>query len=174
MRSKKLIPAAVALTVALGMGTTPAWAYFTDTHHADGGLPINTPTITTGIEEFYGNGQKHVTITNQDSSNVPVYVRAKVFGAEELAVTADGTGWSGPDEEGWYLYADPIEPGGSANELLVSIDLGKLPVKTESEAQGYVDGDNFNVIVIYEAIPAPSDGSAPDWSKAADNSEGGN
>ena len=153
MKRMRFIPAVVGLVMALIVGVQPAWAYFTDTHWADGGLKITIPTVTTDIQEWFGAGKKHVKIENKKESEAPVHIRARVYAPAELNVTASGTKWSGPDADGWYDFADPVAPGAKTEELTVAIDLGKLPVKSDSEAEGYVNGDNFNVIVIYEATP---------------------
>lgn len=164
---RTLIPlAALGAAAVLSASIAPAWAYFTDTSSATGGIRINVEP-TTDIEETYGERTKHVTIKNIGDNNVSVYVRARVFASESVDVS--GTGWSGPDGEGWYNFDNPVDCGKSANELTVKLTF----------PEGAIQDDPYNVIVIYESTPVQyqEDGTPyADWSYILDNgtAEGGN
>ena len=187
MRRGKLIAAALAMSLALGMGAAPAWAYFTDTHHADGGLPIKgQPDVE--IHEWYAQATKHVVIANDAETGAPpVYVRAKV--QTSLPFTAAGSNWTTePDANGWYYYETELAAGAETEELTVGITFPT--VKSEEEPNGAVYGDNYSVIVLYESVPVihdeegnliiyDADGNPiddSDWSYkwSAEEPEGGN
>jgi hypothetical protein len=158
------------------MGAAPAWAYFTDSHHADGGLPIKgQPDVE--LHEWYAQATKHVTVTNNVESGVPVFVRAKV--QTSLPFTVDpGSGWSAePDEDGWYYYDTVLRGGEETEELLVEFTFPT--VKSEEQPDGEaVYGDNYSAIVLYEYAPAiyNEEGNAViDWNYDWDaNEQGGN
>lgn len=162
--------AAVSLAVAT-TAIAPSYAYFTDQSSATGGLVIGRPT--TDIKEYYGRGVKHVVISNnEDSTNV--FVRARVFAYEEYLQPVSGTNWSELQDDGWYYFHGVLEPGQETDELLVEINF-----KTRKEIydpEGTIveeydtTGENFNVVVVYEAVPVQykADGTlldpeAADW-----------
>ena len=161
--------AGLAVALVLGMGIAPAWSYFTDSDTTNGGLPIHV-TPTTDIHEWYANQTKHVVISNAADATSPVYVRAGVFSSKMLPVTnVSGDGWSAKDTgdwtyeigEGWYYYGTsatdltPVNPGEEASELQVKFEFPK--VKSEEQPDGSVYGDNYNMIVVYEAVPVQYD-----------------
>ena len=140
---------------------------------------IPLAALGAAIEETYGERTKHVTIKNIGDNNVSVYVRARVFASESVDV--DGSGWSGPDGEGWYNFDNPVDCGKSANELTVKLTFqsaNELTVKL-TFPEGAIQDDPYNVIVIYESTPVQyqEDGTPyADWSYILDNgtAEGGN
>ena len=151
--------AAIALLLAMP-SLAPAYAYFTDQSNATGGLVLGSPS--TDIKEYYGDKVKHVVIYNKEKST-PVFVRARVYAYEEYldsvaGVEKENSAWSGLQPDGWYYYHGVLDPGDETEELLVTIKFptGKEIVKPD----GSVDyeeydqiGANFNVIVVYEAVP---------------------
>lgn len=161
---------ALGITTALlvgsaGIGT--AWAYFTATYRAAGGLTIKVQP-NTDIYEHYGSGLKQIVITNQEDS-VPVFVRAKVYAKPENLEYIAGEGWSAtPDAEGWYYYlADGgvVQPGSeTATALEVKISWPEGTTTVDEQGNVIEDvaakmGEEFNVIVVYEATPVQYDAS---------------
>jgi len=162
-----------AVTVAVATSTiAPSYAYFTDQSSATGGLVIGRPT--TDIKEFFDHLGKHVVISNNENS-VPVFVRARVYAFEEYLDTIEGNGWRLNSDDGWYYYRDVLDPKEETEELNVKI---KFRTRTEIyNPDGSIDvdevdttGENFNVVVVYEAVPVQykADGTlldpeAADW-----------
>lgn len=177
MKSKTIrlavLGAAAAVAIA-GAHVAPSWAYFTANSEAEGGLTIQVEP-TTSIDETVEGGAKHVTISNSANSAVPVFVRARVFAnAEYLANgTPSGEGWTRGSDGYWY-YTSPVEPGATTNELLVQVAWPDFD--GEGEAVDHT-GENFNIIVVYEATPVQYDNdgnlvdpmsSACDWDLATE------
>lgn len=175
-QSMKAALGVAAITLLLATpAISPVYAYFTDQSYASGGLPVKAKP-NTDIREWYGEKVKHVTIFNKEES-VPVFVRARVYAYAEYLDTVEGSGWSGPNEDGWYYYQDSLEPGEEANELLVKIKFpaGKETIGPDGSVIEEYDqtGENFNVIVVYEATPA-DDQLTPetaDWSMRVNGGE---
>ncbi len=156
MKRRTAVLAALVVALVVCMGVTPALAYFTDTTEANGGLVIGTKS-TTHMDEEYADGVKHVTVTNDAESTVAVFVRARVYTTEAVAIS--GEGWTA--EGDWYVYGEAVDPDKSTAPLDVKITF----------PSGYETGDNFNVVVVYESTPATYDENnkpAPDWSLAYD------
>ena len=177
---RKLAAPVLAAALILGVTAGPAAAYFTASDQANGGLVIKGPS--TNIIEEYGNGLKQVTIVN-DEESVPVWVRAKAFGAKELKPTVSGEGWT-EIGGGWWQYDEILEPGEqTATPLEVKVEWS---FKAENvDADGIVttsvtgtttgtdeggedggtskvvinkaDGTNYNIVVVYEAQPVKYD-----------------
>ena len=169
MKREPLIAAALAAALVLGATIAPATAYFTDTTQATGGHPVKVGT-STDMKEWYAEKQKHVTISNDEDSAQPVWLRAKVFSPVEFS--AAGQGWpTSPDVDGWYEYSSVVEPGASTEELVVTLTFPE--VKSDKQPDGAVYGDNVNVVVVYESVPAnhgagESAYEAPDWTAVLD------
>lgn len=161
MRRKILPLAATTVALVLGMSMGSAWAYFTDTTYASGGLYVKPETTT--IEEYNGPGTKVIRIKNT-SEEVSVWVRARIFAADELKADAKGTNWAG-SIKGWYTYAEPVPAGEETLSLTVSFGLKQL--KTPEHPEYAETGDEKNVIVVYECVPVTynADGTlaAPVW-----------
>ena len=158
MRRNAVILAVLAFALVLGMGIAPAWAYFTDSTMASGAIEIETAPPTTHIHESVKDGVKYVSIENDASSKTAVFVRARVF--TTLEYTAAGTNWSAADADGWMTYSQAVEPGASTESLDIKI--------TFPDAK---QGDNYNVVVVYQSIPAQFDSQGnptPDWSQVLD------
>lgn len=158
MKRNALILAVLAFALVLGMGIVPAWAYFTDSTMASGSIEIETAPPTTHIHEWVKDGVKEVSIENDASSPAPVFVRARVF--TSLVFTAAGTNWSAADADGWMTYSEAVEPGASTERLAISAEF--------PEAK---QGDNYNVVVVYQSTPAQYDNQGnptPDWSQVLD------
>lgn len=167
-------PVAILATALIAIATiTPAYAYFTDQSYATGGLVIQGPT--TDIKERYGEKVKHVVITNNEDS-VPVFVRVQVFANEEYLDVVKGDGWGSLESDGWYYFQSPVDPGKETTELLVTISFPVEKTIIGPDGEPITEeydrtGENFNVVVVYEAVPVQYDNGgnllkpeAADWS----------
>lgn len=166
MKRKTTLLAALAIASVLGMGIAPAGAYFTDSSTANGGIPIGI-TPSTDFYEWYENGVKHLTVTNSADASSPVFVRARAY--TSLPTTIAGSGWTAADD-GWYYYGPAIAPGGTSEDLTVTIQFPTI--RSTDEPNGAEIGDNYNIIVVYESTPAIYDAQgnpAPDWSYILDS-----
>lgn len=161
-RVQVLVAGAAAVLIAAA-GIAPAWAYFTASDSAVGGIQISVAP-TTDITEVFDSAGKHITVVNDATSTVPVFVRAQVFGDTNRLNTISGADWTGPmaDDEGntWYYYNLPVAPGDKTNPLDVSITFPRYSIETITNPDGSTtketkehEGENFNVIVVYEATP---------------------
>lgn len=147
---KKLNIFLLVLSVALIMVTSlhAAWAYFTTYVTAQGGHAIHFDD--TYVEEKFSNWTKHVVITS-DNDAVDSYVRVKAFVVpDNVGINLEYTGadgaWTVGDGEYWY-YGGILSGGESTPELLIQIR--DIPYTASPQ-----DGDQFDVIVIYETVPA--------------------
>lgn len=189
MKNLKLRLAAPALAVALGLGlaAAPALAYFTASDEANGGMVIKWPD--TDITDDFDEGGKHVVISN-DADSVPMYIRAKFFVPNNITASSiAGEGWE-EGANGWYEYRDGdtwtiLMPGKNTTELIAKIefpfsasDVEGSPTSTTGDQGGEAggtsitkieaNGTEYNVVVIYEAVPVTyeADGvtpAAPVW-----------
>ena len=176
MKRKTLLLASVAVALVMAMGIAPAWAYFTDSSTVTGAIKIGV-TPSTDIHEEYLEGVKYVKVSNAQDASTAVFVRARVFASDILTTEVSGESWNGPDGDGWYVYDGAVEPGNETSSLDVAIKCP--PMKSETAPTGAVVCDNYNVIVVYEAVPAQyeADGTPVyDWSFILDSGteSGGN
>lgn len=138
--------AALAIAVALTMGTAAgtAFAYYTDTTHAQGMISFsydpNPPT--TEVEEYPVEGQKTVAVKN--TGDVDAMVRVKVFYPEfpdswgvdiRIVPSEEGAEWTQdvtgvdaagnptPNSEGWLYWPHPVEPGETTPTFTVQVTL---------------------------------------------------
>lgn len=162
MKKKGMFLAALAAALTLTASVGSAWAYFTTYAEARGSYTISLKGHETTVSENFSAWTKEVTVAN-DADSDPVYVRARAFCGSEyrLSYSDEGGRWS-PAEDGYYYY-DSILPGGASTE--------KLLVKIEGIPEDAEDGDNFNVVVVYETAPVRYDESGEpyaDWSAILD------
>ncbi len=146
MSRKGYVLAAVAALMLFGFTLPPAMAYFTCYTEAEGVKAVHFSDSTTFEEPEVQDWVKHLKITN--SGKGAVFVRATAFAGSKYqkALVYSGKGWVEGDRGYWY-YVNPVEPGDTAEELLVQIN----NVPKDEEVQ---NGDSFNVAVVYEAVPA--------------------
>ena len=168
MKRLNIVLSGLLLVMILSMCIAPAMAYFTANTEAEGAVPI-TLGDREEIDEDFDDWVKHVTITSEKDSE-PVFIRAKVFYsvASGLTVSISGSGWS-LGEDGYYYYSEIVKAEQSTSVLDVAI--GNITQNAE-------EGDEFNVIVIYESAPVryEPDGTAyADWDHVLDTGteEGG-
>ena len=156
---------AVSLLMVACIGIGSALAYFTTYTEAKGGAKLDLKFQKTNIAEEVKEGNKILKVKNSENA-AAAYVRIKVVVAEQFkndlvySEKSDIKKWT-PGNDGYYYYADIVEPGAETTELYVNV----LGVKAT---------DDFNVIVIQESTPVlyKEDGTPyADWSVKADVSE---
>lgn len=148
----------VAALLVGSMSLGRAWAYFTDTTSATGGIAIKVAP-STDISETFGAGAKHVVITN-DEDSVPVYVRVRVDANAESLGGVSGTGWA-DGGDGWWYYGIVVDPAGATDELQVGITFPTGTTTTITGPDGTTTtqqvppegGENIRVSVYYQAVP---------------------
>ncbi|MCM1190348.1 MAG: hypothetical protein NC541_13765 [bacterium] len=136
---------AVASVLTAGIDSTDA--YFTTYAEAAGGYRISLGDHTDLEETISKGGVKHVQITNTEGA--PVYVRVKAFSGSAYPLTyVSGTDESGAPcwtegTDGYWYYKDILREKEESEELRIEIAFPQEPE----------EGDEFNVIVIYESTP---------------------
>lgn len=165
---KKAAAVLIAALMTLLVSVPWAWSYFTSYVEASGGVRISLGSKTEIHEEFY-DWTKHVVITSEAGSQ-PVYVRVKVFGGGGYPIicSSENDSWVDGNDGYWY-YSDILTGGSSTPEFLVKIE--GVP-----EDETVIDGEQFDVVVIYETTPVLYADGKPfaDWSVKLDAGEGGN
>ena len=167
MKKKNIILTILAVVMVLGLSLKGAMAYFTTYVSAAGGMPIHLGHRTT-IDEEVDNLKKTVTITITEGPD-EVYVRAKAFYPTNLpgmevhydnGEPKDGGTWS-DGGDGWWYYDIPLnsETRPSARQFIVDIQY------TIPEGVTIEKGDNFNVVVVYEATAAVDEHGNPDFTQ---------
>lgn len=157
-----LVLLGLAGAFVLGAGACPANAYFTTYAEAQGGAAVRLGDRTE-IEETCSDWTKSVVITSSPDSQ-PVYVRARAFcgSSYELEYSSESGKWEQGDD-GYFYYSDILYGGESTDVLEVRI--GNVPEEPE-------DGQEFNVVVVYESTPVryDADGEAyGDWTAVLDS-----
>ena len=167
MKKASVCAALLAAVMAAFASLPAAWGYFTTYTQVRGGLPIYLGHETE-IHEEVSDMTKHLTIENQEDSSV-VFVRARGFSdsAHPLTYTCEVEGDWKEGNDGFWYYQKPLAPGETTSTLHVKID---LPAGEPEE------GDNFNVVVVYESTLALYDAQGnpyADWSMILDTYEEG-
>lgn len=179
LSTAKLAVPALAAGMILTAAAGSAWAYFTTYTSAAGGYAIDL-SDETEIVETYSDHTKHLVVSND--SGQAVYVRARAFSGEQYALTYTGENWQQGTDGYWYY--------GAALPGIVTAEDGTVTVSKTSQLdvriafpEGAEEGDDCNVVVIYESIPVQYDANgnliAPqdaDWSVEliTGKTEGGN
>lgn len=165
---------AVALVLSLGVAAGTAYAYYTDTQHAQGMIsfsytpdtpdtPEDPDTPTTEVDEYPVDGQKIVTVKN--TGTVDAMVRVKLFypdfpeGAGVTIApefTGEATSWTqevvGRDDkgdpvsnsEGWFYWPYPLAPGQATPAFTVKATL----------TQGSTFNQPFDIVVVQQCASA--------------------
>lgn len=143
MKLKKMILPLLAVVLLLCAAVPSVMAYFTTYTRAKGGYTIRLTGVTS-IDEKFDNWQKFVTIKNEEGE--AVFIRAKAYVGENSGIELNytGKGWSAGDG-GWWYYYPAVIAGQSSGPLVISIS---------NYPEALDEGDNFNVIVIYESATA--------------------
>ena len=147
MKRKSIILSLLAVVLVLGLSVGNAWSYFTDSAMAEGSVSLSVKP-STGITEENGPGTKTIRIQNTGEV-VPVWTRVRVYAPAVLGANAAGTNWTAASE--WYEYGEVVDPSSQTEPLTVSF---KLPaVYDEETGTSAQDGDELNVVVVYESLP---------------------
>ncbi|MCI9336129.1 MAG: hypothetical protein HFH93_01075 [Lachnospiraceae bacterium] len=157
------LAAGMILTATAGS----AWAYFTTYTSASGGYAVNLGNETE-IVETYSEHTKHLTVTNEGTA--PVYVRARAFSGSRYGLTYEGEGWQA-GADGYYYY-NSVVPGITSTEdgTVSKSQTSQLDIRI-AFPEDAEEGDDCNVVVIYESMPVQYDADgnilgsqAADWS----------
>ncbi len=169
------LAAGTVLTATAGS----AWAYFTTYTSASGGYALNLGHETE-IVETYSEHTKHLVVTNEGDG--PVYVRARAFSGSRYGLTYSGDGWQAGGD-GYYYYNTIVQGIAAAEDgTVVKSQTSQLDVRI-TFPEDAEEGDDCNVVVIYESLPVQYDSAgnalapqAADWSAEilAGRTEGGN
>lgn len=161
MKKRHIILTVLAIVFVLSSSIGTAMAYFTTFVTAKGGYVLALGNHTE-ITEHYGKGLKTLSITNTGAAGgYPVFVRVRAFAGDDytLKPVADGTdaasakwninpSFSGISNEYWY-YKEAIFGTEKTNDLKIEI------VHSESaKTKEWHEGDERNIIVVYESTPA--------------------
>ena len=149
---KKMIMGLMLVSVMF-MSIPKALAYFSTYTEASGTLSLRLKEIV-GFKEVNVNGNKHIVITASDDSD-PIFIRVKIFADDAIlnvmSVDYDSSKWTYDGE--WYECSEVMMAGETA-VMDISVDTAVIELA------------QFNVVVIYEYIPAISDGNGgwvKDW-----------
>ena len=157
MKIKNVIMTALVTGMLLAGTVGSVYSYFTTNAEATGSASISLGSRTE-VEEDFSAWTKRVAITSKKDSK-PVYVRVKAFCGSEYSLTySDEEGNWTPGSDGYYYYTPIVNAGETTTILKVLI--GNVPEDVK-------EGDEFNVIVIYETTPVQyrEDGTPyADWS----------
>lgn len=187
LRTALLTAVAVMLVLSAVMGS--AWAYFTTYARAKGGYPILLGHEEHDEEKF-SDWQKKLSITISEDSR-PVYLRARAFCSDQYpllysdeeipkkTVSNDDLphfNWVEKDFDGetWWCYTDLYSPEGTGKDKDKD---GKEDIKPAEPlyvrikdvpadaTEGAMEGDEFNVIIVYEAteVQYDKDGNELPW-----------
>ena len=155
MKRKNLALAVIAVVLVLGMSIGTAWSYFTDTATAEGSVTLSVKPTTT-ITEENTPGTKTIRIANT-SQTAAVWVRARAYAPVALGANASGTNWAG-NIQTWYEYSEPVAAGAQTEPLSVTFTL-RRPYDVNNNPLGAKNGEEENVVVVYECMPVSYDAS---------------
>lgn len=160
------LAAGMILTASIG----GAWGYFTTNTSAQGGYAIELGNETQ-IVETYSDHTKHLVVSNDGDQ--PVYVRAKAFSGTQcqLEYSGDPEGSWREGNGGYWYYSVPLPGAATADDGTVTpAKTSPLDVTITFPADAK-EGDECDVVVIYESIPVQYDVSGElidpmkaDWS----------
>lgn len=146
MKKSIVVTALLACCLVVFSGVQNANAYFTTYVTAKGGYEVSWKHRER-IDENFSDWDKYVTITSEEDS-IPVYIRAKAFSGSTYTLTYTGADWTYNAADDFYYYNVPLKGGETTTALRISID--QIPLNPR-------EGENFNVIVIYESLPVQYD-----------------
>lgn len=165
MKMKRWCLPVLAIVLVLCAAIGGANAYFTTHTQAIGGHTLHLGHREE-LTERLSQWTKRLTITS-DPDGEPVFVRARGFcGSKYQLVYLPSEGWSEQMPDGFCYYGPILYGGESTTELLIRID--GIP-------EDALEGDSFNVTVIYESTPVlyREDGTPyADWDAVLDRGEG--
>lgn len=141
MRLQKVVPVLLAVALICLSKVEHANAYFTTYVTSIGGYTVRWGHHEK-IEESFNDWSKYVSISSQEGS-VPVFVRVRAFCGADCKLEYTGNDWTRSGD--YYYYNKPLMGGEKTTALRIAIvDIPDNPK----------EDDNFNVVVIYETVPA--------------------
>jgi len=147
---KKIALAAICATLLIAVNVPTAMAYFTDRDTASGEITLALSSKHEMNEDF-AEWTKKIVLDN--TGDTMLYFRVKAFAPDGYTLNYSGDSeWSLNGD--YYYYASPVAAGESTSELDIKINV---------PAEEY---DSFDVVVIYESVPALTDengNSYADW-----------
>ncbi|MBR2578005.1 MAG: hypothetical protein IKE38_03640, partial [Erysipelotrichaceae bacterium] len=168
MSKKKQMIFVLMIITALAITVSSTLAFFSTYTRVKGTAPIGL-SESSKFKETEIEGGKHVVITCLDGSD-PIYVRVKAFAFEEILEQLEYKGDNWTKDGDWYYYDLPLRTDKTEAEKQAVID-----IVLKEDAQ--IDLETFNIIVVYEFIPASVDTNGnlyPDWTAVWTIEEGGN
>lgn len=135
----------LAAALVLGASSGPAAAYFTTYVTAQGGYTLHLSQRQVLPHEEVDTNRKSITV--QNTGEQACYVRVRVVSGQVTTVTYTGAGWSDGGDGYWY-YADPVEPGAITGALTAAIDLPDPGPEVQIP-----EGTTLNVVVVSECAP---------------------
>ena len=166
MKKRTFLIALPAIVLVLSAGIRPAMSYFSDYTTATGGVKV---TVTEGPEatEEEKDMVKTLVISNKEDAD-PIFVRAKVIYSSSKAtveVTPDsGAKWTDAKlaSDGYYYYTELLEGGKQTEPLQVKITVTRQ-LDEEGNPIEPMEGDEFNVVVVYESVLARYNDAGTDY-----------
>lgn len=155
MKHKTPILAILVVVLVLGATVGSAWSYFTDSATAEGTIAISVKPTST-IEEENSPGKKTIRIKNTSQAALE-WVRVRAYATVALGANASGSNWSGSIDT-WYEYGEPLPAGETTDPLDVTFTL-KSKFDERNNPTGAHNGDEVNVVVVYETVPVSYDAS---------------
>ena len=150
-KHSKLLIMALSLVLCMSVSIGLALAYFTDYENARGGAILNLSGQTHITEKVDETG-KTVSIQNVDEADMVVRVMI-IADAAHLGEVTLGSGWSGPDADGWYYYNKVLKGSKDGNGDSTSDLVAKVTVGEDEEVT------DFDVVVVHEAERVVYDGN---------------
>ena len=160
-KNKLILLLMIVLTFMISVPKT--LAYFSTYTQVKGTAPVVLKEVVYFHEEDVG-GNKRVVI-KADSDSDPIYVRIRAYASseiEDLIMYVFEQGEWKLTSDGWYEYNSVLMAN---DEATMDIEIDKINIEMTQ----------FNVVVVYEYIPAIDDGNGgytKDWT--ADWTSGGN
>ena len=150
MKKRHIILGVLAIVLVLCSTIGMSFAYFTTYATSQGGYVIKSQPR---IDEKFENKKKTIWITNSENAS-PIFVRAKVFSGSDFTINYEpGADWTYDTDDHYWYYTKPLQGGEPTTDLVASID--KIP-------EGLINGDEFNIVVVYESVLAVYNGNDPD------------
>lgn len=154
MNKRHVVLAILAVAFVLMSSIGTAVAYFTTFVTAKGGYVIHVANQSE-IEEIYDKGTKTLSIKNTgEKGKYPIFVRARAFAGDDYILTpgADNEGkWNlSPDASlntNYWYYTEVLYGQDSTTEMSIEI-------KYADSKKEWKDGNERNIIVVYESTPA--------------------
>ena len=150
MKKRTIILAVLAVALILSTSLGTALGYFTSYTSGRGGYVIHLENKTE-LHETPDKGKKTLSISNT-SETAQVFVRVLAFCSEDFTLSADtaGTNWRAyttSETQYSWLYTQAVDPQKATGDLTINITVADKDKK-------WKDGDERNVIIVYECVPA--------------------